>query len=670
MKQRRAGTMRPQCWGGSIFLSLAGVVFIAWWNAPVSWVAVLAAAAVLALVYLSARQYRRKVHEKVRKLEELNHLHLATVQALAEAIEAKDAATNGHVERVKIYGRFLARLVGLSEREIRAIEAGALLHDIGNLAVPDYILHKPGPLTPAEFEKIKSHPIVGAEMLSQVNFPYPVVPVVRHHHERWDGQGYPDGLKGEQIPITARILSVVDSFDSVRTSRHYRQALSREQAIEVLKQGAGSLYDPQLVALFLEHLPQFEAEIEARKVHACGPEAASVSCPLSAVRPPLEAERTDHEPSAILSHTWIAQAHRESLKLYEIARLLGSSLSLKETLAALLACLKELVPVTTSLVLLPEKSCDRLKVVCASGRDAALLEGRTMDMRAGIVGWVYAYGQPRFNLPPCFDLDALGGEVRSDLRASAVVPLRTDQQLLGVLALYSSELEQYCGEHLRLLEAFARLASDAFARALHHEEVEASAFTDHLTGLPNARALAEAFEREAAYARRHQEPFTVLMMDLDHFKQINDTLGHLAGDLYLIAISQAIHALLRAGDILGRYAGDEFIAILPRTRKAEVAELMKRIKSAVSNFVLKGEEGASLSAGISIGEAEFGCEGTTLDELLAVADARMYAAKAAHRPGGAQDGGSRRLFPEGWNPYLTSQTPHPAIGSAPISRSD
>ncbi len=666
MSRKRTSALGQRCLRVTIFLIIAGAVFILLWSVPVSWDAVLAVTTVLALLYLSARQYQRKVHEKVHQIEELNHLHMATVQALAEAIEAKEATKSGHVERVKIYGRSLAQLLGLSEPEIRAIEAGALLHDIGNLAVPDYILHKPGPLTPAEFEKIKSHPIVGAEMLSQVNFPYPVVPVVRHHHERWDGQGYPDGLKGEQIPITARILSVVDSFDSVRVDRHHRRALSCEQAIEVLKRGAGSLYDPQLVALFLEHLPQFEAEIEAHKLHACGSEAASSGSCRSAVKERL-LEASAEE--SVLSHTWIAQAHRESLKLYEIARLLSSSLSLKETLTVLLACLKELVPATTSLVLLPEKSRDWLKVVCASGRDASLLEGRTVDIKAGIVGWVYAYGQPRFNLPPCFDLDALGGEMRSDLRASAIVPLGTDQQVLGVLALYSSELEQYCGEHLRLLEAVARLAGDAVARALHHEEVEASAFTDHLTGLPNARALAEAFEREAAYARRHQEPFTVLMMDLDRFKQINDTLGHLAGDLCLIAISQSIQALLRAGDILGRYAGDEFIAILPRTRKAEVAELMKRIKNAVNNFVIKGEEGVSLSAGISIGEAEFGCEGTTLDELLAVADARMYVEKAARRdrPGGAQGGRSQD--------YTDCPTTHlrpcsQLLGARPLAHSD
>src|SRR4029078_12007432 len=149
------------------------------------------------------------------------------------------------------------------------------LHDIGKLAVPDYILNKPGPLTPAEFDRMKVHTIVGAEILERVGFPYPVVPVVRHHHERWDGRGYPDGLKGDQIPITARIMSVIDCFDSVREDRPFRPGKSREDAIDLLKKGTGTHFDPRIVDMFITHLAEFEEEIEAQglgdQVHASVP---------------------------------------------------------------------------------------------------------------------------------------------------------------------------------------------------------------------------------------------------------------------------------------------------------------------------------------------------------------------------------------------------------------
>jgi putative nucleotidyltransferase with HDIG domain len=167
--------------------------------------------------------------------------------------------------RVQVYAAGVARILGCSDADIEALKAGALLHDIGKIAVPDYILNKPGKLTATEFEKMKYHTIAGAQILGRVDFPCPVVPIVRHHHERWDGRGYPDGLAGEQIPITARILSVVDCFDAVREDRQYRTGMTREQAIDLLIKGSGAQYDPNAVGTFISHLPEFEAEIAAHR---------------------------------------------------------------------------------------------------------------------------------------------------------------------------------------------------------------------------------------------------------------------------------------------------------------------------------------------------------------------------------------------------------------------
>src|SRR5829696_8406333 len=223
---------------------------------------ILAPISILA-TYLIYRGARARVQSKTDEVEALSQLHLATAEALATAIDAKDQTTHCHVRRVQIYAAGMGEVFGLSPAEIAALKAGALLHDVGKLAVPPHILNKPGPLTPAEFEKMKIHTVVGAQMLGRVDFPYPVLPIVRHHHEQWDGRGYPDRLRGEQIPITARIISVVDCFDSVREDRPFRRGMTLDEATAFLLRGSGIHFDPVVVEEFIKNLPRFEAQIEA-----------------------------------------------------------------------------------------------------------------------------------------------------------------------------------------------------------------------------------------------------------------------------------------------------------------------------------------------------------------------------------------------------------------------
>ncbi|MFP5207390.1 MAG: HD-GYP domain-containing protein, partial [Acidobacteriota bacterium] len=174
----------------------------------------------------------RQVETEKRHVEEVCALHLRTIEGLALAIDAKDHTTHNHLHRVRTYAVEIAKDMNLSEAETDALRAAALLHDIGKLAVPDHIINKPGRLTPDEFEKMKIHPVVGAEILERVAFPYPVAPIVRSHHEKWNGKGYPDGLKGEEIPIGARILAAVDCLDALASDRQYRKALPLDEAIE------------------------------------------------------------------------------------------------------------------------------------------------------------------------------------------------------------------------------------------------------------------------------------------------------------------------------------------------------------------------------------------------------------------------------------------------------
>src|SRR6185295_2251599 len=195
------------------------------------------------------RSYLDRLEKEKKHVEDMAGLHLRTIEALALAIEAKDHTTHDHLCRVQVYALEVGREMNLSDLELEALQAAAVLHDIGKLAVPEHIISKPGKLTPEEFEKMKTHPIVGAEILERVAFPYPVVPIVAAHHERWDGAGYHKGLSGEGIPIGARILAAVDCLDALASDRQYRRALPLDEAMEIVKEQSGISFDPRVVEI-------------------------------------------------------------------------------------------------------------------------------------------------------------------------------------------------------------------------------------------------------------------------------------------------------------------------------------------------------------------------------------------------------------------------------------
>lgn len=617
-------------WINIMYFPLVVVALALYWCLQqFGWMSVLSGFPALLLIYFSYEQYNQKVEEKIRKIEEMNGLNLAAVRSLALAIDVRSGATPGHAERVKIYVRGLARLYNLAELDTQALEAGAMLRDVGMLAVPDHILTKPSKLTPAELEKMKMHTVVGAEILGEVNFPYPVVPIVRHHHERWDGEGYPDGLRGEDIPLTARILAVADSFDAARETRNHRNAMTLEQAVAWLREEAGKYFDPQIVKTFIEHLPEFEAEVVAwvQSRQTASPSNASLktSDEFASSSEPVS------EAGYAKSLEQISGAHREVVMLYELAQTVGRSLSLHDTLEALLTRIGELVPATTSAVFLKEKDSEDLRATYVRGQYTEAFSQYSIEAGKGNVGWVLMNRSPLLNVSPQPDLKALHFPPEVTYQTSLVIPLIKGAEALGALALYATELDKYSSENIRLVEAIARLAGDAIANALQHEETEATAYTDRLTGLPNLRAILRAFDAESERAKRANQPFTFLMMDLDGFKKINDTLGHQVGDLFLIEIASQIKSHLRGSDFFGRYAGDEFIAILPNTQQGETTELVERIKRAVDHHTVMTEDGKMARGGVSIGVAEYTGSENTLEELMAKADAAMYADKAERK---------------------------------------
>jgi len=577
--------------------------------------------------YLIYRSARSRLQSKTNEVEALSQLHLATAEALATAIDAKDQTTHCHVRRVQIYAAGMGEVFGLSADEIAALKAGALLHDVGKLAVPPHILNKPGPLTHAEFEKMKIHTVVGAQILGRVDFPYPVIPIVRHHHEQWDGRGYPDRLRGEQIPITARIISVVDCFDSIREDRPFRRGMTLDEATALLLRGAGIHFDPAVVEQFIKNLPRFETEIARR-----GLEHQPIT---HSSEPPIQLSEVDmtqtRERGSYIAYDQIKKAHREVYALYEIARTFGTSLDVEHTLEILVDKVGHVVPFDTCVVYFYDENKGYATARHVAGKNAQKLAGRCIALGEGVTGFALANRSAVNQLHPSLDFTDINPEAGIKYRSMASLPLFKDDLLLGAISVYSSELEQYTDDHMRLLETVTRLASDALGNAMQHAEAESNALTDQLTSLPNARYLALRFEEEAARARRTDRSFQVMMLDLDEFKNVNDTYGHKVGDKVLREVAQLIQGQLREYDFLARNGGDEFVALVQEVVGAQVEDLCMRIESAVSKFSLPVGKNRSARVGISIGTATFGVHGETLDQLVVAADNEMYRMKSSHR---------------------------------------
>lgn len=430
-------------------------------------------APLLIAIYFGHRRYRDSMQEQLNLIERAQHeristleqAHRETIEALAVTINAKDEVTHEHVLRVQIYAAGVARLLGCSDAEIEALRAGALLHDIGKIAVPDYIINKPGKLTADEFEKMKIHTLVGAQILGRVGFSYPVVPVVRHHHERWDGKGYPDGLAGEAIPLTARILTVVDCFDAVREDRQYRKGMSRAEAIEYLLGNSGTQYDPRVVGTFITHLPEFEAEIAAHRNTAAptyGIEPFEQLSEAARHVPPAAGLAEAVTPRAQLKDTELTDAERATLSI--AARRLNEASNRVEVVAAFVESLKTVVPYDSCAVTLAPPHTESCAVAYADGRHADLLNGRRIVVGEGVTGWVLANRQPFYNADPKLDLPPALVALDASYRTLAACPIiARGVELHGAVTLYSATLPKYEAKHQQLVEALVALLAQTLS---------------------------------------------------------------------------------------------------------------------------------------------------------------------------------------------------------------
>ncbi|HEY7447801.1 MAG TPA: HD domain-containing phosphohydrolase [Vicinamibacterales bacterium] len=615
----------------------AGGVALVTYSHSAYWVAPLGAAP-LYLTYRTYKIYLGRIEDEQRHVQQMSDLHLATIEALALAIDAKDQTAHTHIRRVQSYAASLARSVGMTENEIQGVKTGALLHDIGKLAVPEHILSKPGPLTQEEFQKIKVHPQVGAEIIAAVPFPYPVAPIILSHHERWDGKGYPAGLKGEEIPLGARILAVVDYYDALTSERPYHKAMTSEAAIGLLTQEAGKALDPDLVTRFIDMLPAMHAEAEAT------PQSVRTLslAPVQGDRGRPAAGFSSEQASKSVFDD-IALAHREIYALYEIAQAMGTSLGVADTMALISSKLSSLVPFSCCALFLHNEETETLRCRFATGTDAEIVQNLTVRNGHGLTGWVARNRRPLVNARPSADLEAGGLEsTATALQSALVCPLVINERFIGTLSVYHIDAGCYTDDHRRLLDRVCEQAAAVIYNSIVFEQTQEDSLTDPLTGLPNTRSMFMHLTRELARSERLKQQVSLLVMDLDHFKQINDNHGHHVGDRALREIAAVLRAAIRPYDICVRYAGDEFIVVLSGCGAEEAEQKRLELQQAIDEVVFEVRPGNRLPLGISIGAAVFPQDGDTYETLLATADGRMYRDKTKRkgrlvRPPGAED---------------------------------
>jgi diguanylate cyclase (GGDEF)-like protein/putative nucleotidyltransferase with HDIG domain len=633
-ERRGIFTVWRECYFWSLAYYLMGASFTAAAvkaNQSISWQVLIFALPVLVIVFRSYRLYLGRLENEKIHAEEIAGLHLRTIEALALAIEAKDENTHSHLHRVQFYAVEMGKQMGLSTAESDALRAAAVLHDIGKLAVPEHIISKPGKLTPDEFEKMKIHPTVGAQILERVQFPYPVVPIVHCHHEKWDGTGYPRGLKGEEIPIGARILSAVDCLDALASDRQYRKAIPLDEAMDFVISQSGKAFDPQVVEILRYSYRVWEAAMRMttmdRPKLQTDVKVIRGVCPDAGFE--VSKERTpDGAGSSLAFLPSIAAARQEAQVLFELSQDLGSSLSLSDTLSVLDQRLRRLIHYDAMAVYL--RDGDVLAAEYANGENFQMFTSLRIPLREGLSGWVADNEKSIINGNPAVEFGHLKDPKKfTILRSALAIPISGPDGNLGVVALYHKESDFFSRDHLRVLTAISSKIGQVVQNALKFRSAEISATIDGLTGLPNASSLFMWLDAELSRCRRTDSPLTLFVCDLDGFKQVNDRHGHLEGNRVLRLVAAELRNQCREYDFVARMGGDEFVIAFANERPENVRRKIVSLNRAVTQIGIEitGNPGLSMS----IGEASFPENGSNAEDLLAAADHRMYDSKRRHK---------------------------------------
>ncbi|MEJ2247864.1 MAG: HD domain-containing phosphohydrolase [Acidobacteriota bacterium] len=496
--------------------------------------------------------------EAEKHLKEQEALYLRTVESLALAVDAKDQTTYGHIRRVHVYATKMAHLCGITDpKELKAIETGSLLHDIGKLAIDDYILNKPGKLTQQEFEKVKMHSAAGAEILKQIDFPFPVEKYVRYHHERYDGKGYPEGLKGDEIPLGARILTIADAFDAIRYSRPYKLPMSTQEALEIIKDQSGLAFDPNLIQLFTKHVDEIELEAKI----------ASENVAALSFRKYFENVNQDLLNADVSSHN-LSLSQDIPTELLQVAEFCSTAIGhfdLQEFLPILARRIERLIPFSTCAFYLGNET-GSIEAVYVHGAFSDDLKGHRIAMGKGISGWVTAHRRPMTNTVPLLDFHGIEGDF-SSFTDTLVVPVVHDEETLGAISLYAQDPISYNQNDLTVLQTMAA-------------------------------SLAP-----------------LIYIEINNLYQIIRIYGGNTGRTILKKIAYCVRKEIRETDLLVRYGHQGFVALLPGVRLEHARRCVLRLKQQVQNEVLTGG-GEIFSIDCNAGISCFPKDGSTIFDLL------------------------------------------------------
>jgi putative nucleotidyltransferase with HDIG domain len=590
-------------WVSLNFFGGASIAMLVTVNSPDVSLKTMAFIAPLLLVsYLTFKSSMGRVEDENTHLGQLNKLYLRIVETLAMAIDAKDQVTHGHIRRVQSAAVELASRLGVADpAEIRAIKAAALLHDMGKIAVPEHILNKPGKLTPAEFERMKLHAPLGADILAAVDFPYPVVPIVRHHHENWDGTGYPDGLKGEDIPLAARILSVVDCYDALTSHRPYRRALSREDSLTIIMERRGTMYDPRVVDAFLT----VDIEIEPDEPVAL-PEL------FDRIAASVRESRTWVDSSDVTQFQARLNAREAVLQLYKCLALLPRDAALSHTAEAIARHVRQMAPASLVALYWVDQPADEIVLAWASGFGDTLVGGHRMRMGRGASGWVAATRESIVNADPALDVAGRADGLVPRLKSTLAVPLVNDDVVVGTLTVYSTERNAFAEEHRQLLETVSTGIADAFARAISWSGTD-QAPADGLQASADMALQRRLLESGQLWTGDLQRSLGVLCLRVD-------------GDESLMsAASVAATQATRIADLVFRTSDQELVVLMPHCDRS-AGELVAERLGAVVPLENPTNGGGSVQVGFAC--APF--DGDTLDVLLDSARRRIASGAENH----------------------------------------
>lgn len=577
----------------------------------------LAIAPLILVSYFTFKSSMGRLEDENVHLAEVNKLYLKVVETLAMAVDAKDQVTHGHVRRVQTFALKLARRLDVNDsNELKAIEAAALLHDMGKLAVPEYILNKPGRLTPAEYDRMKLHAPLGADMLSAVGFPYPVVPIVRHHHENWDGAGYPDGIAGEAIPIGARILAVVDCYDALRSDRPYRRALTPDQALEIVKQRRGSMYDPAVVDAF----ESIRWEIEEENVDEPLPDV------LERFAKAARETRHTEERTEVLPLEVRLQVTDALLHLYDHLGRLDRDASLEDTCDVVGRYVRRIVPTGLVVFYTLDERSEYLRVAHASGFGETALAGVTMPMGHGISGWVAANLQSVVNADPALDVQDRFAQLAPTFQSVLSVPLVADRSAIGALSLYSIQARAFNDVQRRAVELMGAAVGDTIAAAAGRQAFSLAAAA---SGPANGRALELLLGRDSFLGAGSGRPMGVMYLRC------------LDGAEAMAHASVAVNQATRVADLIVRLQANELVVLMPDCDATAGQIVTSRLADALAAM----PDGGRIRDAVRLGFACSPYDGTLVRDLLDVSRRRLEAGDASpwspdprevrHQKGGA-----------------------------------